>query len=127
MKENKKKKITIRFTEREYEKLKNKFSKFKNGNLSENLRRHLLERPITMHYRNHSMDDFIEELANLRRELNSIGNNFNQAVKKLHTLKMIPEFRNWLATHETNFESIRQQQSKIKEKISQISVQWSQE
>ena len=31
------------------------------------------------------MDDFMTELVRLRMELNSIGNNFNQLVKKLHT------------------------------------------
>ena len=33
-------------------------------------------------YRNQSLDDFMTEMMQLRSELNSIGNNFNQAVKK---------------------------------------------
>jgi ribosome biogenesis protein Nip4 len=31
----------------------------------------------------------------LRNELNSIGNNFNQSVKKLHTLDEISEIKIW--------------------------------
>lgn len=32
----------------------------------------------------------------LRNELNGIGNNINQAVKKLHTLHQVSEFRDWI-------------------------------
>jgi len=35
-------------------------------------------------------------MAGLKRELNGIGNNFNQAVHKLHLLDKIPEFRAWI-------------------------------
>jgi hypothetical protein len=40
------------------------------------------------------------ELTLLRSELNAVGNNFNQAVKKLHTLSQTAEFRSWLAAYE---------------------------
>ena len=32
-----------------------------------------------------------------KKELNAIGNNFNQAVHKLHLLDKIPEFRVWIS------------------------------
>ncbi len=49
-----------------------------------------------MYQRNKSLDDFMAEMIVLRKQLNAIGNNQNQAVKKLHTLHQIPEFRNWI-------------------------------
>ena len=47
------------------------------------------------------MDDFIQELLELKTELNRIGNNYNQVVQKMHTLKSIAEFQNWQRMHET--------------------------
>ena len=123
---NRNKKVTIRFTEQENEKLDEKFAKTTSPNLSEYLRNILMNRPVTMRYRNDSLDDLIDELSGLRRELNSIGNNFNQAVKKLHTLRVIPEFRNWLARNESLLQAINEQQIKIKEHITQIADRWSQ-
>jgi len=49
--------------------------------------------PIVTTYRNQSFDDYMAKMIRLRNELNGIGNNFNQAVKKLHTLHQIVEFR----------------------------------
>ncbi len=60
----------------------------------------IFEKPIVTTFRNQSLDDLMTEAIKLRNELNGIGNNFNQAVKKLHTLQQIPEFRSWLITHE---------------------------
>jgi len=40
------------------------------------------------------------EAIPLRNELNNIGNYLNRAVKKLHMLQQIPEFRNWIIAHE---------------------------
>ena len=45
-----------------------------------------LESLLIVPTRNQSLDDFMAEAIRLRNELNRIGNNFNQAVKKLHTL-----------------------------------------
>jgi CBS domain containing-hemolysin-like protein len=47
------------------------------------------------------MDDFMAELISLRNELNAIGNNFNQVVKKLHLLQSHPEFKTWFLINET--------------------------
>lgn len=54
--------------------------------LSEYSRQVLLGKPITVLYRNESMDKILEELALLRKELNAVGNNLNQTVHKLHSV-----------------------------------------
>ena len=45
-------------------------------------------------------DDFLISMSELKRELNGIGNNFNQAVHKLHLLDKIPEFRVWVQQYD---------------------------
>lgn len=46
------------------------------------------------------MDELSAELIILRKEINHIGHNLNQAVHKLHTLDKIPEFRVWVTVYE---------------------------
>jgi hypothetical protein len=64
--------------------------------LSEYIRNVSMQRPVTVKYRNSSADDFLKDMLELKKELNAIGNNFNQAVHKLHILDKIPEFRFWI-------------------------------
>jgi hypothetical protein len=73
------------------------------------------------------MDDFMTELILLRNELNAIGNNYNQVVKKLHLLQTIPEFKTWLFINESAKESLVKKVDEIKLRINQFSDKWSQE
>ena len=125
--EKRTRKLTVRFTQTEYEKLEKKFQNTTSSQLSHYVRHVLLEKPVVVKYRNQSLDAFMEEIILLKQELNAIGNNFNQAVKKLHVLKQIPEFRSWLATNETRQQRLMQQTDLIQQRISQISDKWWQE
>jgi len=84
----------------------------------------LLDKPITATYRNQSLDDFMTEMMWLRSELNSIGNNFNQAVRKLHTLQQIAEFKAWLITNELEKQTLLNKVDEIKNRINKIADQW---
>lgn len=100
--------LHIRLTDQELRKLTEEYSCTTDRNLSDFARRKLLGQPVTVNYRNQSLDGILEELARIRTELNTIGNNFNQAVKKLHTLERTNQVHHWLLTYETQ----RQQLSK---------------
>ena len=97
-----KKWLTIRLNEPEEKKLLDYFQKSSAPALSEYARDVLLKKPVTIVYRNASADEWLEEMILLRKELNAIGNNFNQAVHKLHTLDHIPEVKLWAIQNEMN-------------------------
>ena len=61
--------------------------------LSDYARKFLLGKPKIATTRDQPLDDLMAEAIKLRNELNALGNNFNQAVKKLHILYQIAEFR----------------------------------
>ncbi len=82
---------------------------------------------MVIKYRNQSADDFLSAIIPLINELNAIGNNFNQAVKKLHTLNQIPEFKIWLMSYEEDRKKLLQKTDEIKIKVNQIFERWSQE
>jgi hypothetical protein len=64
------------------------------------------------------------EMINLRNELNSIGNNFNQAVKRLHTLQQIAEFKSWIITYELEKKILFNKVDEIKNRINKIADEW---
>jgi hypothetical protein len=124
---NRNKRIYIRLTATEYEKLHNGFARTILRKFSEYNRNLILNRPVTIFTRNKSYDEFVEEMAALRAELNAIGNNFNQLVKKLHTLTHDEEIKAWALLNEKSKELFYKKLDEIELKMIQIAGQWSQE
>lgn len=92
---NKNKWIHIRVNEQEYKTIHRFFEKSTDRKLGSYARKVLLNKPVTINHRNQSSDDTLAVLASLQRSLNGIASNFNQVVKKMHTLKGTEEFRSW--------------------------------
>ena len=116
--------LHIRLKEEDFSKINSKFSKSTCRKLSEYARRVLLDKVVTVNQRNQSLDDFMTEMVKLRNELNAIGNNFNQSVKKLHTLSQLSEFKSWLLLNENNQKILLEKIEEIKSKINQVSDKW---
>ncbi len=77
-----------------------------------------------MKYRNQSADDFLKQMLELKKELNGIGNNFNQAVHKLHLLDKIPEFRRWVHQYDGSQKALVGKVEEIKLLMNQLYEQW---
>ncbi len=116
--------IGLRVTLKEYEQIEEKCKNSTAKKLSEFIRRVLFEKPVTMYQRNKSLDDFMAEMMLLWNELNGLGNNFNQAVKKLNSLQQIPEFRNWIITFEIEKKILFNKVDEIKNRINKIADEW---
>jgi hypothetical protein len=110
--------------EDEEKKLKKLYGRTTSNGLSEYARAVLLKEPVTVLYRNQTADEFLAEMILLKKELNAIGNNFNQAVHKLHILDQVPEIKSWAIVNEDNKKAFMKKVDKIKEKMSQIHEQW---
>jgi hypothetical protein len=116
--------IGLRLMPAEYAKIERKWKASTCRKLSDYVRHNLFEKPVTTYYRNQSMDDFMAEMIQLRNELNHIGNNFNQAVKRLHTLNQIAEFRSWLIAYEVEKKTLFNKVDEIKKHIQKIGESW---
>lgn len=125
--ENRTRIIGLRLTLAEYHEIEKKWQKTNIRKLSDYLRNVLFGKSITTVYRNQSVDDAVAELALLRQELNRIGVNFNQSVKKLHVLHETPQFLRWLTTHEVEKRTLSNKLDEIKDHIRKIAGLWSQE
>lgn len=116
--------ISFRVKPAEYEKIHVFFSRSTYRKLSEYARNVLLQKPVIFQTKSESADQFLQEMLLLKKELNAIGNNYNQAVKKLHTLNHIEEVKWWLNRHESLHENFLLLSDTIFQKLDQIHRQW---
>ena len=123
-KNNRSKWLHVRLKPLEYTQIHRQFSKTTCRKLSDYSRKILLGKPVVSTYRNQSLDDFMAEMMLLRKDLNQAGNNFNQAVKRLHVLKEIAEFRSWLIAYEADRQTLLNKVDQIKNHINKIADQW---
>ncbi|TAN00423.1 MAG: plasmid mobilization relaxosome protein MobC [Chitinophagaceae bacterium] len=123
-KNNKTRWINIRLHPEQYDIIYQKFKATTCRKLSEYARRVLLDKAVTVYTRNQSLDDFMAEMIRLRNELSAIGNNYNQVVKRLHTLTDFQSIQQWLLLNEKSKQILLQKVDEIKLKINSISDKW---
>jgi hypothetical protein len=116
--------IGLRLTGEEFGILEGRWKKSTIGKLSEYVRRVLFGKAVTVKTRNQSLDDFMAEMILLKKELNAIGVNVNQATHRLHTLDHLPQMQRWLMDWESNKKLLFRQVSAIKDQLSKIEEQW---
>ena len=121
---NRTKWVRARLTEDEHKQLNKGFAKTTCRKLSDYVRKELLGKPVVGTYRNQSLDDFMTEMIHLRIELNAAGNNFNQAVKKLHTLTRTEQVEQWIIVYEFAKRDLQKSIDTIENRISKIADQW---
>jgi len=114
----------VRFTAAEYAALERRFKATTCRQMSEYLRNCLLHKPVTVKLRDASLDEFMLEFIRLRKELTALGNNFNQTVKKLHSLQQIPDFRQWVLDTDSQRERLLFQVSEIQKMTLKITQKW---
>lgn len=116
--------LHIRLTREELELIDKNFKDSAYRKRSDFVRRNLLRRPIVMKYRNESLDNLLQELIQLRTQLNFMGNNFNQSVKKLHTLFEISDFRIWILSFDSDRNRYFSLIEEIKKSIENLAKKW---
>ena len=126
-KTNRHKWLNIRLSEQEFKKINDGFSRSTKRKRSEYVRSILLGKPISVYTRSKSIDDFLNEMITLRQELNHIGNNFNQLVKRLHMMEEKWEVKSWVILNEKTQGLLIKKVEEIENKIIQIDSKWSQE
>ncbi|MBY0479094.1 MAG: hypothetical protein K2Q24_15710 [Chitinophagaceae bacterium] len=116
--------VVVRMNEREINQLTKLQEKTTEKDTSAYLRKVALQKPVTVKYRNESADDFLLDMLSLKKELNAIGNNYNQAVHKLHLLDKIPEFRVWVQQYDGLQKVLISKVEEIKLRMNQLYEQW---
>jgi len=118
--------LTVRYNKEEIKQLNRLFKATTCSKLSEYVRKISLHKPVTIHYRNKTADEFLSEMILLKNELHGIANNFNQAVHKMHTMDTISELKSWAILNESLKNNFLKKTDEIKEKLNTIHQLWSQ-
>lgn len=126
MEENRSHRLIVRFKPTEFEQIEKRFKKTLFRKLSEYTRHVLLEKTITVTYRDKAMDDILEELILLRRELNAIGNNLNQSVRNINAAHGNADAKLWMNLLTTVSNRVEPAINHIKEQMNQYADLWSQ-
>jgi flagellar biosynthesis chaperone FliJ len=116
----------IRLKPDEYRLLNGRFQKTQFRKLSEYMRSLLLDKPITVTYRDKAMDDVLEEMILLRQELNAIGNNLNQAMRSINSAHGNADTRLWMNLLGVINTKLEPSINQIKERMNQYADIWSQ-
>jgi hypothetical protein len=116
----------LRFTPEEYQLLETRFKKTPFRKLSEYMRDVLLEKPVTVNYRDKAMDDVLEEMIMLRQELNAIGNNLNQAMRNINSTHGNADAKLWMNLLSVINNKLEPSIKQIKERMNQYADIWSQ-
>ena len=119
--------LSLRMSEDEYQLAEKLTQQTTCRSLSEYARKAVLGRPVILRYRNQSLDDFLADMLRLRQDLNQIGNNFNQAVHRLHSLRDRAEIQQWLLLNEQDKTQLCRQIETISNKINEAYQLWSRE
>jgi len=112
--------ISFRVKPEEHRAIKGRFCKSNCRKLSDYARRVLMEKPVVIYYRNASAEEFLVSARAMVKQLNGIGNNFNQAVHKLHTLDTDRQFREWYLAWNIGRQTLQNRMDEIKELLQKI-------
>jgi hypothetical protein len=126
MEENRSHRLIVRFKPTEFELIEKRFKKTLFRKLSEYTRNVLLEKSITVTYRDKAMDDILEELILLRRELNAVGNNLNQAMRNINAAHGNADVKLWMNLLTTITSRVEPAINQIKEQMNKYADLWSQ-
>jgi hypothetical protein len=92
--------------------------------LSNYLRKVALQKPVLVKYRNSSADDFLRDMLELRKDLTMLSGAYQEAVKQLHLLQSIPEFRTWIAVYEHSRQAFLSKVEQIHIRITRLYELW---
>lgn len=123
MKANKYNKYPINFwvSETEWKLLEAEMQRTTARNLSMFVRSKILAAPLTYKYRNASLDDLTEQLAQLKEELKTVSYHFYTAVQKLDAARGAPVNAHWMISFEIDRRRVLKQIETINGYIHKLS------
>ncbi len=108
----------------EYAKIELQYKASTCRNKSEYIRNLIYNRPITMLYRNQSLDDLIEEITILNKEINTIKNELSKTLEIMCMHKNSSEFNQKIQEIELKIANLHQIIDQVKNQMIKITDKW---
>jgi predicted nucleic acid-binding Zn-ribbon protein len=116
--------ISVGLTSAEYSKIELQYKASICRNRSEYIRNLIWNRPVTILYRNQSLDDLIEEIVILNRETNTLKSDLSTTLERLYRLKDETKFKESLQGTEIKIASLHKKMDEVKNQIEKIVDKW---
>lgn len=116
--------LHLRLDEEEFKLLNDNFLKSDERKLSRYARKVFLAQPINVVHRNGSIDELMATLVRVQKDLNGLGNNYNQMVHKLHLLQTDAEVKAWIIAYESEKQKLFNCIAEIKKVIAEGAKKW---
>lgn len=121
---NRKRRIYVRLTDKEFTTLESRCENTTCRSVSDYVRHCLFNRQITTIIRNASADEAITQMSHLNRELNAIGNNFNQLVRKVNASLQAAEVKGLLLLFNNQKKTLFSKIDEVKEQLQKLAEKW---
>ena len=121
---NRKKRIYVRLTDKEFTTLESRLKNTTCNKLSDYVRRCLFDKPITIITRDAATDDLIVKMSQMNFELNAIGSNFNQLVKRINTSFQTTSFSDALSLVTMQRDAITKKMEEVKNELQKLAEKW---
>lgn len=116
--------LHLRLDESEHGLLMQRFRATTERKLSAYARKILLGKPMIKGVRNQSLQEILATLTQLQKDLNGIGNNYNQMLKKLHVLSKHQEISLWIKRFEADSNTLFETISSVREYVHKTAGKW---
>lgn len=121
---NRKRRIYVRLTDKEFTALESRYKNTTCRTLSDYVRHCLFSKPITTVTRDASADEAIMQMSHLNRELNAIGSNFNQLVRKINASSQAAEIKGLLLLFDSQKKAMFSKIDEVKEQLQKLAEKW---
>jgi hypothetical protein len=121
---NRKRRIYVRLSDKEFTALESRCKNTTCRSISDYVRHCLFSRPITTITRDASADDAITQISHLNRELNSIGNNFNQLVRKVNATSQAAGIKGLLLLFDSQKKNLFSKIDEVKVQLQKLAEKW---
>lgn len=121
---NRKRRIYVRLTDKEFTMLESRCKNTTCRSVSDYVRHCLFNKPITTIARDASADEAIMQMSQLNRELNAIGSNFNQLVRKVNVSSQAAEIKGLLLLFDSQKKTLLSKIDEIKVQLQKLAEKW---
>lgn len=121
---NRKRRIYVRLTDKEFSTLETRCKNTTCRSVSDYVRHCLFSKLITTITRDASADEAITQMSHLNRELNAIGSNFNQLVRKVNATSQAVEMKGLLLLFDSQKKVLFSKIEEAKEQLQKLAEKW---
>lgn len=121
---NRKRRIYVRLTDKEFTTLESRCKNTTCRSVSDYVRRCIFAKPITTITRDASADEAITQISHLNRELNTVGSNFNQLVRKVNATAQAAELKGLLLLFDSQKKAMFSKIDEVKDQLQKLAEKW---